>query len=56
MAVDGETLDDILRPRYPLNERSAYFSRVLDVVPLTFGRARLTISPDAEADWYLDGF
>jgi hypothetical protein len=30
--------------------------RVLDVEPLTFGRARLIISVDEAALWYLDGW
>lgn len=45
-----------------LNERQAYFTRVLDdgrvidVVPLTFGRARITISRDIADMGYYDGW
>lgn len=30
--------------------------RILDVVPQLWGNYRLVLSPDAEAQWYLDGF
>lgn len=30
--------------------------RTLDVAPLTFGRARLILSEDEHAEWYLDGW
>jgi hypothetical protein len=45
-----------------LNERLAYFSRtlpdgrVIDVVPLTFGRARLIISEVADTLFWTDGW
>lgn len=45
-----------------LNERGAYCTfalpdnRVIDVIPLTFGRARITISRDMEDRGYSDGW
>ena len=30
--------------------------RVLDVIPLTFGRARLVVSENATTQFYLDGW
>ena len=30
--------------------------RVVDVVPLTYGRARLVVSRNAQASWYEDGW
>jgi hypothetical protein len=45
-----------------LNERGAYLTRILedgrviDVVPLSFQRARITISADIEARAWDDGF
>ena len=41
-----------------LNARDAYFTRVLpdgrvlDVIPLTFGRARVTLSPNLASSFY----
>jgi hypothetical protein len=46
----------------PLNERYAYVSKVLDdvrvvdLVPLTFGRVRLTVSANAEAQTYTEAW
>ena len=43
-----------------INKRGAYFSktlkdgRVADVVPLTYGRARLCVSKDAKVERYED--
>lgn len=59
---DTNSPRDALGPIYQLNERHAYFSRtlddgrVLDVIPLTFGRARIVISRDENATDYLDGW
>lgn len=45
-----------------MNPRGAYVTfyspdgHVLDVLPLTFGRARLCIARDALVETYLDGF
>jgi len=45
-----------------LNERGAIYTRdlpdgrVLDVVPLALGRARITLSPNREAGWWTDGW
>jgi hypothetical protein len=45
-----------------LNKRLAYLTRVLDdgrvvdVIPLTFGRARLIIFDDLQTQVYLDGW
>ena len=30
--------------------------RVVDVIPLTYGRARLVVSRDAQVNWYEDGW
>ena len=30
--------------------------RIVDVVPLTYGRARLVVSRDARVNWYDDGW
>jgi hypothetical protein len=49
-------------PIYETNERGAYFTRpladgrVIDVIPLTFGRARITISRDNKNMGYDDGW
>jgi len=45
-----------------LNERGALLTRtledgrVIDVIPLTFGRARIVISPDARLNNITDGW
>ena len=45
-----------------LNDRYAYLTRVLndgrvlDVVPLTFGRARLTVSHDSTAETFYEAW
>ena len=45
-----------------LNERGSYLThplpdgRVLDVFPLTYGRVRLCVSPDAQAQLYTDAW
>lgn len=55
-------LSDILGPIVPLNARGAYATRelhdgrIVDVVPLTFGRARLIISTHREAVTWVDGW
>lgn len=41
-----------------LNDRGAFYSRtlpdgrVIDVIPILFGQARLCISSDAKVQWY----
>ena len=51
-----------IMPIYETNDRGAYFTRpledgrVIDVIPLTFGRARITISRDLKAMGYMDGW
>jgi hypothetical protein len=45
-----------------LNERGAYWTkvlddgRVIDVIPLTFGRARLLLSESVDAPFMTDGW
>jgi len=51
-----------LMPIFQTNERGAYFTieledgRVVDVIPLTFGRARITISDSITDLTYRDGW
>lgn len=47
----GDPMSDYLIPRRALDD-----GRVVDVVPLTFGRARVTVSPSLDSGWYDDGW